>query len=105
MTSVNFLELEITGKCGLRCAHCYAESSPRGDHSPMAAADWERVIDDAKTAGIGTVQFIEQSLADILDGPRWRDILACIPPRDACVTCTPADSNDCDPSRKPRMAE
>ncbi|MGH3852390.1 MAG: radical SAM protein [Pseudonocardiaceae bacterium] len=273
MTSVNFLELEITGKCGLRCAHCYAESSPRGDHSPMAVVDWERVIDDAKTAGIGTVQFIggeptlhpdlprlvryalaiglnadvytnlvhvtapfwelfslpgvslgtswysanpdyhaeitgsrysyyrtraniaeavrrsitiragivhvrdgqdidaargellalgvtdintdharpvgrashgrepttadlcgqcgngraaigpdgtihpcvlgrflnagnvnEQSLTDILDGSRWRDILASIPTRDTCVTCTPADSNDCDPSRKPRMA-
>jgi radical SAM protein with 4Fe4S-binding SPASM domain len=47
----------------------------------------------------------EQSLADVFNGSRWRDILASIPSRDACVTCTPADSNDCDPSRKPRMAE
>ncbi|MGH3772302.1 MAG: radical SAM protein [Pseudonocardiaceae bacterium] len=58
MTGVTFLELEITGKCSLRCAHCYAESSPHGDHSPMTAPDWERVIDGAKTTGITTVQFI-----------------------------------------------
>lgn len=40
-------------------------------------------------------------LGDILDGDRWRQIVASVPPLDACVTCTPADSNDCDPSRKP----
>ncbi len=58
MTGVSFLELEITGKCSLRCAHCYAESSPHGDHSVMTTSDWERVIDDARTAGVTTVQFI-----------------------------------------------
>lgn len=58
MIGVSFLELEITGKCSLRCAHCYAESSPHGDHSVMTASDWERVIDDARTAGVTTVQFI-----------------------------------------------
>lgn len=40
-------------------------------------------------------------LGDILDGEAWRKIVASVPPVDACVTCTPADSNDCDPSRKP----
>ncbi len=40
-------------------------------------------------------------LADLLASDRWREILSEVPPRDACVTCTPSDSNDCDPSRKP----
>lgn len=39
-------------------------------------------------------------LSEILDSARWREILAAIPPQNACVTCTPADSNDCNPSRK-----
>jgi MoaA/NifB/PqqE/SkfB family radical SAM enzyme len=40
-------------------------------------------------------------LDDILESERWQQILASIPPLDACVTCTPADSNDCNPARKP----
>jgi len=40
-------------------------------------------------------------LAALFAGQRWREIVAAVPPRDACVTCTPADSNDCNPSRKP----
>lgn len=39
-------------------------------------------------------------LSVILNGDRWRQIVASIPPVDACVTCTPADSNDCNPARK-----
>jgi MoaA/NifB/PqqE/SkfB family radical SAM enzyme len=40
-------------------------------------------------------------LGEILDSERWRAILAVVPARDACVTCQPADSNDCGPSRRP----
>lgn len=40
-------------------------------------------------------------LGDLFAGDAWRDILATVPARDACVTCSPADSNDCDPSKKP----
>ena len=39
-------------------------------------------------------------LGEILDGAAWRKLVASVPPVDACVTCTPADSNDCNPSRK-----
>jgi MoaA/NifB/PqqE/SkfB family radical SAM enzyme len=39
-------------------------------------------------------------LADILGGETWRQVVASVPAVDACVTCTPADSNDCNPSRK-----
>jgi MoaA/NifB/PqqE/SkfB family radical SAM enzyme len=42
----------------------------------------------------------ETPLGDILDGEAWRKVVASVPPVDACVTCTPADSNDCNPSRK-----
>lgn len=43
----------------------------------------------------------DTSLADILNGNRWREIVATVPSQNACLTCTPADSNDCNPSRKP----
>ncbi|MBV9143979.1 MAG: radical SAM protein [Pseudonocardiales bacterium] len=54
----SFLELEITGFCQLKCRHCYADSSPEGDHGTMTANDWERVIDDAQALSVDTVQFI-----------------------------------------------
>jgi hypothetical protein len=43
----------------------------------------------------------DAALDDILESERWQQILASIPALDACVTCTPADSNDCNPARKP----
>jgi hypothetical protein len=36
-----------------------------------------------------------------LGGSAWREITGSIPRDSGCVTCTPADSNDCNPSRKP----
>lgn len=42
----------------------------------------------------------ETPLGDILDGETWRQVVASIPAVGACVTCTPADSNDCNPARK-----
>ena len=37
-----FAWLEITGFCNLNCRHCYADSSPQGDHGDMTDADWFR---------------------------------------------------------------
>jgi sulfatase maturation enzyme AslB (radical SAM superfamily) len=54
----SFLELEITGFCQPKCRHCYAGSSPEGDHGTMTADDWERVIDNAQALSVDTVQFI-----------------------------------------------
>ncbi|PRY00603.1 radical SAM protein [Allonocardiopsis opalescens] len=56
--SVAFLELEITGRCQLACAHCYADSGPWGGHGVMTVDDWVRVIDQAPDAGVLDVQFI-----------------------------------------------
>ncbi len=55
---LNFLWLEITGKCNLACAHCYASSSPRGNHGKMQCKDWERVLVQASELHCRSVQFI-----------------------------------------------
>jgi MoaA/NifB/PqqE/SkfB family radical SAM enzyme len=40
-------------------------------------------------------------LGEIFAGDRWREILTMVPERGTCVACTPSDSGDCDPSRRP----
>jgi MoaA/NifB/PqqE/SkfB family radical SAM enzyme len=62
--------LEITGRCQLRCIHCYADSGPEGGHGTMAAADWQRVIGEAADVGVQLVQFIggEPTLHPALPG-------------------------------------
>lgn len=55
---VSLLWLELTGKCNLRCVHCYADSAPSGSHGTMTRADWERIIQQAKAIGVQGVQFI-----------------------------------------------
>jgi MoaA/NifB/PqqE/SkfB family radical SAM enzyme len=55
---LNFLWLEITGKCNFRCTHCYAESAPSGTHGSISRDEWYAIIVDAKQVGADTVQFI-----------------------------------------------
>lgn len=55
---LQFVWLEITGKCQLECLHCYAESGPEGGHGVMTAADWVRVINECGALGVRMVQFI-----------------------------------------------
>jgi molybdenum cofactor biosynthesis enzyme MoaA len=57
-TDVRFIWLEITGRCQLRCEHCYAESGPWADDGTMTTDDWRRVIDEAAAVGVEDVQFI-----------------------------------------------
>lgn len=57
-TAPRTLSLELTGRCQLECVHCYADSSPRGDHGTMTVDDWREVIDSAATVGVSKVQFI-----------------------------------------------
>jgi MoaA/NifB/PqqE/SkfB family radical SAM enzyme len=52
MPSLDFLWLEITGRCQLACEHCYASSGPSGTHGTMATADWKRTIDQAVDLGV-----------------------------------------------------
>ncbi|MFD7894324.1 radical SAM/SPASM domain-containing protein [Streptomyces sp. NPDC059743] len=53
-----FAWLEITGLCNEKCRHCYASSSPQGDHGSMTDADWRRVVGQLKGMGVRHVQFI-----------------------------------------------
>jgi MoaA/NifB/PqqE/SkfB family radical SAM enzyme len=55
---IHRLWAELTGNCQLACVHCYADSGPSKGHGRMAAADWMRVVDDAKALGVSMVQFI-----------------------------------------------
>ena len=58
MNSLSFVWLEITGKCQLKCSHCYAESGPQGTNGTMTDDDWSDVIDQAAGLGTRMVQFI-----------------------------------------------
>ncbi len=57
-TPLNLIWLEITGRCQLECVHCYAASGPKASPGTMTERDWCRVIDQAATLGVGTVQLI-----------------------------------------------
>lgn len=58
MSELDFVWLEITGKCPLACEHCYNESGPTGTHGTMTTADWLRVIREVRALGATQVQFI-----------------------------------------------
>ncbi|MFD1425146.1 radical SAM/SPASM domain-containing protein [Laceyella tengchongensis] len=57
-TQLRFMWLEITGRCQLECAHCYASSGPSGTHGRMTRDSWARVIEDAAGLGVPSLQFI-----------------------------------------------
>lgn len=75
--------------CG-RCGDGRAAISGDGDVAPCVLGRF-LVAGNVRTT----------PLADILGGPALREITGSIPRDSGCVTCTPADSNDCNPSRKP----
>src|SRR5262249_34957891 len=55
---LDLLWLEVTGKCNLRCVHCYADSGPqRRLHEYMTPEDWEDALDQAARLGCRAVQF------------------------------------------------
>ncbi|MFE7659308.1 radical SAM/SPASM domain-containing protein [Streptomyces celluloflavus] len=58
LAAPQFVWLEITGFCNLNCRHCYADSSPQGDHGTMTPEDWFRSIDDLAVLGARHCQFI-----------------------------------------------
>lgn len=55
---VEFVWLEITGQCNLRCTHCYANSKPTGTHGTLTFEQWKAVIAQIQRLGVGMVQFI-----------------------------------------------
>lgn len=76
---LDFLWLEITGKCNLNCSHCYADSSPQGElQGTMRYNDWCAVIDEAAALGCRQLQFIggeptlHPHLSDLIDRANHR---------------------------------
>jgi radical SAM protein with 4Fe4S-binding SPASM domain len=56
---LQFLWLEITGRCNLICGHCYADSGPQVKHTDaLSLQQWTGVIDEAHELGCRAVQFI-----------------------------------------------
>lgn len=57
--SLEFLWLELTGRCNLRCSHCYADSGPEQPlMDGMGLDDWVHALDEAAGLGCRRVQFI-----------------------------------------------
>jgi len=50
--------LELTGRCQLRCTHCYSDSGPEVAGGTMTVNDWRRVIDESAGLGARGVTFI-----------------------------------------------
>jgi MoaA/NifB/PqqE/SkfB family radical SAM enzyme len=56
---LEFLWLELTNRCNLRCVHCYTESSPQtGDDDLLTADDYLSVMNQAYELGCRRMQFI-----------------------------------------------
>ena len=56
---LDFLWLELTNRCNLRCVHCYTESGPQtGDRDLLTAADYLSVMSQAYALGCRRMQFI-----------------------------------------------
>lgn len=56
---LNFLWLELTNRCNLRCVHCYTESHPEsGDRDVLTAEDYEGVMSRAYELGCRKIQLI-----------------------------------------------
>jgi MoaA/NifB/PqqE/SkfB family radical SAM enzyme len=74
---IEFLWLELTNRCNLRCVHCYADSGPHGYKSDrLLADDYRRLVDEARELGCDQVQFIggeptlNRDLPELIDHAR-----------------------------------
>lgn len=56
---LDFVWLELTNRCNLRCVHCYAESAPTsGDDDVLDEEDYLALIDQIHDLGCRKLQFI-----------------------------------------------
>lgn len=70
--ALEFVWLELTGKCNNRCLHCYSESHMRCPETSVTHERWRKLLQEARTAGAGGVQFIG---GEPLLYPRWRELI------------------------------
>ncbi|MBU2068137.1 radical SAM protein, partial [Patescibacteria group bacterium] len=61
-TKLNFIWLELTRKCNLRCLHCYSNSDSSSNQIKkeelLTLSQWKKVIQDASDIGCRRLQFI-----------------------------------------------
>ncbi|MFA4890042.1 MAG: radical SAM protein [Candidatus Paceibacterota bacterium] len=57
---LEFIWLELTVSCNLKCVHCYSSSTPSAVavEEKMAISDWIRVIKESHKIGCRSIQFI-----------------------------------------------
>ncbi len=72
--SLDFLWLELTNRCNLKCVHCYAGSGEERYEDKMQVDEWCQVLFDASLAGARRVQFIG---GEPLLYPRFLSVVAC----------------------------
>lgn len=59
MPKIDHIWIELTHRCNLQCRHCYTSSGPDVvDASPLSLNEYARIIEDARTAGASSIQFI-----------------------------------------------
>src|ERR1035437_3827001 len=57
--TLDFVWLELTNRCNLRCTHCYTQSSPTSGRSDvLTTVDYLKLIQDIHAEGCRTIQFI-----------------------------------------------
>ncbi|MFF7789675.1 radical SAM protein [Streptomyces sp. NPDC007991] len=73
VAAIRSVELEVTGRCQLKCTHCCTSSGPKASAGAMTDQDWLDTITDIAELGIPAVQFIggEPTLTPYL--PRYVD--------------------------------
>ncbi|MBI5162185.1 MAG: radical SAM protein, partial [Micrococcales bacterium] len=54
--SLDFLWLELLGRCNLACVHCYASSGPEVDARSLPTERWRALLDEAFALGCREVQ-------------------------------------------------
>jgi len=56
--SIDFLWIELTPRCNLKCSHCYADAGPSLPvHQTMSYENWVDVLRQARDLGCRSVQF------------------------------------------------
>lgn len=56
-TELNFVWLELTEACNLRCLHCYEGNTHQGSSNELSTAQCERLLDDVYALGCRKIQF------------------------------------------------
>jgi MoaA/NifB/PqqE/SkfB family radical SAM enzyme len=59
LQALEFLQLELTNQCNLKCVHCYSESAPHtGESDALKMFDYQLLIQDGYSLGARSIQFL-----------------------------------------------